>query len=226
MSLNRAVIFLGPPGAGKGTQAKRIAERYHVPHLSTGDMLREAVTNGTELGRLAKPIMERGELVPDDLIMRMVEERLTRPDSAKGFLFDGFPRTIPQAQQLDAILERRGFGKPLVVEFRVDQEVLLHRLSGRWTCSVGGETYNVHERSPKVPGICDNDGGKLVQRSDDRPEVVKERLAAYDRQTKPLADYYRRHGVLEIVDGTATVEEVSRALDEIFKRAEGRDGHL
>jgi adenylate kinase len=221
MSLNRALIFLGPPGAGKGTQAKRIAERYHVPHLSTGDMLREAVTQGTELGRLAKPIMERGDLVPDDLIMRMVEERLTRPDSSKGFIFDGFPRTLPQAEQLDGILERRGFGKPLVVEFHVNPETLLQRLSGRWTCSVGGETYNVHERAPKVPGICDNDGGKLVQRSDDRPEVVKERLAAYDRQTKPLADYYRQHGVLEIVGGTASVEEVSRALNEIFKRAEG-----
>jgi len=226
MSLNRALIFLGPPGAGKGTQAKRIAERYHVPHLSTGDMLREAVASGTELGRLAKPIMERGELVPDDIIMRMVEERLTRPDSSNGFIFDGFPRTIPQAEQLDRILERRGFGKPLVIEFRVNPEALLHRLSGRWTCSVGGETYNIYERPPKVPGICDKDGGKLVQRSDDRPEVVKERLAAYERQTKPLADYYRRHGVLEILDGTASVEEVSRALDVILKRAEGRDGHL
>ena len=224
--LDRAVIFLGPPGSGKGTQAKELARQYGVPHLSTGDMLREHVSKGTPLGLKAKPIMERGELVPDDLIMRMVEERLARPDSANGFIFDGFPRTIPQAQQLDAILERRGFGKPLVVEFRVNPEVLLHRLSGRWTCSVGGETYNVHERAPKVPGICDNDGGKLVQRSDDRAEVVKERLAAYDRQTKPLADYYRRHGALEIVDGTASVEEVSRALNEIFKRAEGRDGHL
>jgi len=221
MSLNRALIFLGPPGAGKGTQAKRIAERYHVPHLSTGDMLREAVTRGTELGKLAKPIMERGELVPDDIIMRMVEERLTRPDSLKGFIFDGFPRTIPQAEQLDRILERRGFGKPLVVEFRVNPETLLHRLSGRWTCSVGGETYNIYERPPKVPGICDNDGGKLVQRSDDRPEVVKERLAAYERQTKPLADYYRKNGVFEMVDGAASVEEVSRALNGIIERAEG-----
>lgn len=221
MSLNRALIFLGPPGAGKGTQAKQIAERFHVPHLSTGDMLREAVARGTELGKLAKPIMERGELVPDDIIMGMVEERLTRPDSLNGFIFDGFPRTIPQAQQLDRILERRGFGKPLVVEFRVNPETLLHRLSGRWTCSVGGETYNIYERAPKVAGICDRDGGKLVQRSDDRPEVVKERLAAYDRQTKPLADYYGMNGVLEIVDGAASVEEVSRALNGILKRAEG-----
>lgn len=226
MSLNRALILLGPPGAGKGTQAKRIAERYHVPHLSTGDMLREAVSKGTELGRLAKPIMERGELVPDDLIMRMVEERLGCADCEAGFIFDGFPRTIPQAEQLDAILERRGFGDPLVVEFHVSPDTLLHRVSGRWTCSVGGESYNIYERPPKVPGICDRDGGKLVQRSDDRPEVVRERLAAYERQTKPLAEYYREHGALETVDGSVGVEEVSRALVEILKRAEGRDGHL
>lgn len=221
MSLNQAVIFLGPPGAGKGTQAKRIAERYNVPHLSTGDMLRDAVTRGTELGRLAKPIMERGELVPDDLIMRMVEERLARADCKEGFVFDGFPRTIPQAEQLNRILARCGFGKPLVVEFHVSPDALLHRLSGRWTCSVGGETYNIYERPPKVPGICDKDGGKLMQRSDDRPDVVRERLAAYDRQTKPLAEYYRMNGVLETVDGSVGVDEVSRALAEIFKRAEG-----
>jgi adenylate kinase len=226
MSLNRAVIFLGPPGAGKGTQAKRVAQRYNVPHLSTGDMLRDAVARGTELGRLAKPIMERGELVPDDIVMGMVEERLSRPDAVQGFIFDGFPRTIPQAEELDEILKRRGFSKPLVVEFHVSPDVLLRRLAGRWTCSTGGETYNVFERPPKVTGVCDRDGGKLVQRSDDRPEVVKERLAAYERQTKPLDDYYRKKGVLEVVDGTASVEEVSRALAEIIKRAEGRDGHL
>jgi adenylate kinase len=221
MSLNRAVIFLGPPGAGKGTQSKRVAERYNVPHLSTGDMLREAVAQGTELGRKAKPIMERGDLVPDDIIMGMVEERLARPDTKAGFIFDGFPRTIPQAQQLDRILARRGFGKPLVVDFHVSPDTLIHRLSGRWTCSVGGETYNVYERPPKTPGICDTDGGKLVQRSDDRPEAVRERLVAYERQTKPLSEFYRKHGVLETVDGSAGVDEVSRALAEIFKRAEG-----
>jgi adenylate kinase len=226
MALNRAMIFLGPPGAGKGTQADRAAKRFGVPHLSTGDMLRDAVARGTELGRLAKPIMERGELVPDNLVMGMVEERLAQPDSAGGFIFDGFPRTVPQAEQLDKILARRGFGKPLVVEFNVSPETLLRRVSGRWTCSVGGETYNIYERPPKVPGICDVDGGKLVQRSDDSPEIVKERLAAYVRKTKPLADYYRRHGVLETVDGSKGVEEVSRALSEIFARAAGRDGHL
>jgi len=170
--------------------------------------------------------MERGELVPDNIVMGMVEERLARPDSAQGFIFDGFPRTVPQAEQLDKILARRGFGKPLVVEFHVSPETLLHRVSGRWTCSVGGETYNIYERPPKVPGICDVDGGKLIQRSDDSPDIVRERLAAYDRKTKPLADYYRQHGVLETVDGSKGVEEVSRELNEIFARAAGRDGHL
>jgi adenylate kinase len=212
MVLNRALIFLGPPGAGKGTQAKQIAESCGVPHLSTGDMFRDAVSRGTELGKLAKPIMDRGDLVPDDLVMKLVEERLSRPDCDRGFVFDGFPRTLAQAGQLDRILESRGFGKPLVIDFAVSQQELLRRLAGRWTCSVGGEIYNIYDAPPKRPGICDVDGGKLVQRADDRPEVVKERLLAYEHQTKPLTDYYRQQGVLETIDGGAQVEEVNRAL--------------
>jgi adenylate kinase len=221
-----ALIFLGPPGAGKGTQAKRISSELSLPHLSTGDMLRDAVTRGTELGLLAKPIMARGDLVPDEIVLGMVEERLKRPDCASGFIFDGFPRTIPQAEKLDEILKRRGFDAPLVVEFMVSPETLLKRVAGRWTCSVGGETYNIYERAPKVAGICDNDGGKLIQRSDDRPEIVKERFAAYQAQTLPLADYYRAHGNLQTVDGGAEVNQVTRALNEILKRAAGNDGHL
>jgi adenylate kinase len=226
MTPHRALIFLGPPGAGKGTQAKRIAERHRMPHLSTGDMLRDAVERGTELGRLVQPIMERGDLVPDDLVMGMVEERLGRPDCAGGFIFDGFPRTLPQAEALEAILKRHGFGKPLVVYFDVDQDTLLRRLAGRWTCSVGGEIYNVHDAPPKIPGVCDLDGGKLIQRPDDRPEVVKERLRTYEQQTRPLVDYYRRLGVLEVVDASAPVDQVSSALAAILERAQGRDGHL
>jgi len=226
MALKRALIFLGPPGAGKGTQAKRIAQAYHVPHLSTGDMLRDAIARGTELGRLAKPVMDRGDLVPDDLVMAMVEERLAAPDCGGGCVFDGFPRTLPQAEGLEAILERLGFGKPLVVDFHVDEDILIRRLAGRWTCSVGGEIYNVYDAPPKVPGICDRDGGKLIQRSDDRPEVVKERFRAYERQTKPLAEYYRRQGVLEIVDASGSMDQVNRALAAILERAQGRDGHL
>jgi adenylate kinase len=218
MVLKRALIFLGPPGAGKGTQAKQIAQSCGVPHLSTGDMLREAVSRGTELGRLAKPIMERGDLVPDDLVMKLVEERLSRPDCARGFVFDGFPRTLAQAGRLDRILENRGFG-PLVVDFAVAEPELLRRLSGRWMCSVGGEIYNVFDAPPKRPGICDVDGGRLVQRADDRPEVVKERLVAYEHQTKPLTDYYRQLGVLEVVDGGAKVEEVHRAVQHVLNGA-------
>ncbi len=226
MPLHRAYIFLGPPGAGKGTQSKRVAKQWGVPHLSTGDMLREAIASRTELGRVAKPIMERGELVPDDLVLRMVEERLQQKDAEAGFVFDGFPRTLPQAQQLDGILDKRGFGKPVVVEFCVDEDALIRRLSGRRMCSVGGEIYNLHDAPPKVAGLCDRDGGKLVQRPDDRPEVVQERLRAYDRQTRPLAEYYRRQGVLDKVDASKGMEDVSRALTEIMRRAESRNGRL
>ncbi len=216
-ALKRAVIFLGPPGAGKGTQAKRLAQRYGVPHLSTGDMFRDHVSRGTELGRLAKPIMERGELVSDEIVLGMVEERVSRPDCANGFVFDGFPRTLAQAEKLDLILERRHFGRPLVIHFLVDQDALLRRLTGRRTCIVGGEIYNIYEHPPRVDGRCDNDGGALVQRPDDRPEVIRERLAAYERQTKPLVDYYRQRGVLVEVDGAANMETVARSLLRILE---------
>lgn len=226
MALRRALIFLGPPGAGKGTQAKVAAKECGLPHLSTGDMLREAIARGTPLGKKVQPLLGRGELVPDELVMSMVEERLSQPDCAKGFIFDGFPRTLPQAEQLDRLLEANGFGKPLVIDFCVSPDKLLRRLSGRWTCSVGGEIYNEFDAPPKVPGLCDHDGGKLVQRPDDRPEVVRERLAAYEKQTKPLTDYYRRRGVLQVVDAGKSVDEVSRALNAILKRAEGPNGRL
>jgi adenylate kinase len=226
MELNRALVLLGPPGAGKGTQAKLIAKRFGVPHLSTGDMFRDAVSRGTPTGRIAKPIMESGALVPDDIVMKLVEERLAQPDSAHGFVFDGFPRTLPQAERLDGILEQLGFGKPVVIDIQVAPDKLLRRLTGRWTCSVGGEIYNIYDMPPKVTGICDKDGGKLVQRADDRAEVVKQRLDAYERQTKPLSDYYRRQGVLEVVDGAASMEDVSRKLAKIVDSAASRDGHL
>ncbi|MFY9752374.1 MAG: adenylate kinase [Candidatus Acidiferrales bacterium] len=226
MALNGALIFLGPPGAGKGTQSKRLAKVYGVPHLSTGEMLRDAIGRKTDLGLQAGPLMERGELVPDALVLALVEERVARPDAKAGFIFDGFPRTIPQAEQLDRILHRLGFGKPVVVEFRVDHDTLLRRVAGRWTCPIGGETYNVFERPPKVPGICDNDGGQLMQRDDDRAEIVTERLATYAKQTQPLADYYRDHGVLVEIDGMRDVEQVHRELREIVERTGRRDGDL
>ena len=226
MAPSHALIFLGPPGAGKGTQAKMAAQKCGLPHLSTGDMLRDAIRRGTPLGRKVQPILGSGALVPDELVMGMVEERLSHADCARGFIFDGFPRTVPQAEQLDALLGANGYGKPLVIEFCVSPEKLFRRLAGRWTCPVGGEIYNEFDAPPKVPGVCDRDGGKLVQRPDDRPEVVKDRLAAYERQTKPLSDYYRRRGVLETIDAGRSVDEVSRALDVILQCAEGPNGRV
>jgi adenylate kinase len=208
--LGRAVIFLGPPGAGKGTQAKQIAGSYGVPHLSTGDMFREHVSRGTPLGLRAKPIMERGELVPDDLVLSMVEDRISRPDTTDGFILDGFPRTVPQAEKLDEILRRRFKTEPLVVHFVVDKNQLMRRLTGRRVCGIGGEIYNIYDHPPKVPGRCDRDGGELTQRPDDREEVIAERLAAYERQTRPLVDYYRQQGVLKDVDGMAAPEAVTK----------------
>jgi adenylate kinase len=214
--LGRAVIFLGPPGAGKGTQAKQITESYGVPHLSTGDMFREHVSRGTPLGLRAKPIMERGELVPDDLVLSMVEDRISRSDCANGFILDGFPRTLPQAEALDEILRRRFKAEPLVVHFVVDKSQLLRRLTGRRVCVICGEIYNIYEHPPKAPGRCDRDGGELIQRPDDREEVIAERLAAYERQTRPLVDYYRRKGVLKDVDGMAAPQAVTKNVLELL----------
>ena len=214
--LGRAVIFLGPPGAGKGTQARQIAESYSVPHLSTGDMFREHVSRGTPLGLRARPIMERGELVPDDLVLSMVEERISRPDCGDGFLLDGFPRTLPQAEKLDEILRKRFKTRPLVVHFVVDRNQLMRRLTGRRTCAMGGEIYNIYDHPPKVPGRCDRDGGELMQRPDDREEVIAERLAAYERQTRPLVDYYRGRGVLKDVDGMAAPAAVTKSVLELL----------
>src|SRR5258706_5084652 len=170
--LDRAVIFLGPPGAGKGTQAKELARKYGVPHLSTGDMLREHVSKDTPLGVKAKPIMERGELVPDSLVLQMIRERIERPDCSHGFVFDGFPRTVAQAKYLSELLKLHGYKRPFVIHLAVDPSVLLRRLTGRRTCKVGGEIYNIYERPPKVDAICDADGGELIQRPDDREEVI------------------------------------------------------
>jgi len=218
-TLDRAVVFIGPPGAGKGTQAKEVAGLYGVPHLSTGDMFREHVGQGTPLGRRAKPMMERGELVPDAIVLGMVEERIARPDCAHGFVFDGFPRTEAQAARLAELLAARGFRRPVVVHFAVDNGILLRRLTGRRMCKVGGEIYNVYDRPPKVPGRCDNDGGELVQRPDDREEVIAPRLVAYEKLTAPLVAYYRSQGVLEDVNGASNVDEVTRQVLEILRRA-------
>ena len=213
--LDRAVIFLGPPGSGKGTQAKELARQYGVPHLSTGDMLREHVSNGTPLGLKAKPIMERGELVPDSLVLKMVAERIERPDCEHGFVFDGFPRTVAQAKYLGEMLRRQGFKQPFVIHMVIPTSVLMKRLTGRRTCKLGGEIYNIYERPPKVEGTCDADGGELIHRPDDREEVVAPRLNAYEKLTAPLVQYYRRLGALHDVDANRSVEEVRREICQL-----------
>ena len=218
--LARPVIFLGPPGAGKGTQAKLVSAHYGVPHLSTGDMLRENIQLGTPLGSLAKPIMERGDLVPDDLILCMVEERIARADCNRGFVFDGFPRTLAQARALDGMLAN---GKsPAVIYFSVPEEILMRRMTGRRMCKVGFEIYNVYERPPRVEGRCDVDGGELIQRPDDRPEAIRERLLAYEKLTQPLVDYYRGKGVLDEIKADASVADVTTAVFSALGRLEQR----
>ncbi len=215
------IVLLGPPGAGKGTQAKLIAAHYGIPQISTGDILRDHVKQATGLGLLAKDIMARGELVPDDLLYDMVAERLRRADCGRGFILDGFPRTAAQAGWLDAFLENEFFDNrskclPIVIRIDVDYNELLLRLAGRRTCPVCGRIYNVHLQPPSVNELCDVDGSKLVTRNDDREDVVRGRLLAYEQQTRPVADYYERKGRLLPVNGERPVEEVSaRIFQEI-----------
>jgi adenylate kinase len=218
--VRRAVILLGPPGAGKGTQAQRIAERYQIPHLSTGDMLRDHVSRGTELGRRAKPLMERGELVPDDIVLGMVEDRIARPDCANGFVFDGFPRTLAQAEALERVLARNQFEQVLVLHFVVPADLLLRRLTGRRICKSKGHIFNVYERPPKRDGVCDFDGSELIHRADDTEAVIGERLAAYERQTRPLVDFYKGRGLLKAVDGMGDVDRVTASVLEILDGAD------
>jgi adenylate kinase len=213
--LDRAVIFLGSPGAGKGTQAKELAHKFNVPHLSTGDMLRENISQDTPLGKLAKPIMARGELVPDSLVLKMVAERIEKPDCWHGFVFDGFPRTVAQAQYLGVMLAQHGYKPPLVIHLAIDPALVLRRITGRRTCKADGEIYNIYDRPPKIAGICDADGGQLEQRPDDREEIVAPRLQAYQKQTAPLVAYYKRLGRLHSVDASQSVPEVTRRINEI-----------
>jgi len=212
------IILLGAPGAGKGTQAKLIAGTYGIPQISTGDLLRDNVARGTELGVAAKALMNKGELVPDQMVQGMVTERLRQPDGSRGFILDGFPRTVPQAEWLDKFLEQEREGKdaagkaayaaPVVIQLLVDYAKLFERIAGRRSCPTCGRIYNVYLQPPKVEGICDVDGASLICRPDDREDVVKERLKAYEQQTLPLVNYYSSRGRLVAVDGDQPVEEV------------------
>lgn len=214
------LVLLGPPGAGKGTQAERIRTRYGLAHLSTGEMLREAVAAGSEVGRQAKAIMDQGRLVPDEVINRLVAERIAQPDCANGFVLDGYPRTRAQAEALDALLAERGAGLDAVIEFEVEDEALVERISGRFACARCGAGYHDRFKPTEVQGVCDVCGGtEFVRRPDDNAETVRARLEAYHQQTAPLLPYYRARGLLLPVDGMAEIDQVT---GEVFKRIDGR----
>ncbi len=215
-----SIVLLGPPGAGKGTQAKLIAKHYGIPHISTGDILRSNVARGTELGRKAKAVMERGELVSDDLVNGMVADRIKQPDCDRGFVLDGFPRTVAQAEWLDSELaEKAGNTRPtVVIDVDVSYNQLLQRLTGRRTCPVDGKIYNIYLQPPKEEGVCDVCGTQLFQRVDDTEEVISERLKSFERQTLPLEDFYRKQGRLRRINGEQPVEQV---LVDMFRAIEG-----
>lgn len=210
------VVLLGPPGAGKGTQAERVAKSCEVPHVSTGDMLRDSVAKGTELGKLAKGYMERGELVPDDVIIGIVKERLLEPDAEKGFILDGFPRTLAQAIALESELSSLGRTIDFVVNIEVSDEEVVRRISGRRICRSCGKPYHVEFNPPKVEGVCDVCGGQLYRRADDEPEAVRKRLEVYHEQTASLEGFYKERGVLVGVDGAKSVVEVSKDIESLL----------
>jgi adenylate kinase len=212
------IVLLGPPGAGKGTQAKIISEKMGLIHVSSGDIFRENLKNQTELGALAKGFMDRGELVPDDVTIGMIRERLSRPDCSAGALLDGFPRTPAQAAALDAMLVDLGGSVNWAPYINVAEDELVQRLTGRWTCRMNPtHIYNIKSNPPAEPGICDLDGGELYQRDDDKEETVKNRIQVYFKQTMPLIEYYRKAGVLVEVDGKQAIEKVGADLLERLK---------
>ncbi len=210
------VIMLGAPGAGKGTQAKQIADKYSIPHISTGDIFRANIKNGTELGKKAKTFMDQGLLVPDELVVELVADRIQQDDCKNGFVLDGFPRTIPQAEALDAALEKINEKMDYAIDVDVPDENIITRMSGRRACLNCGATYHIVSIPTKVEGICDRCGSQVVLRDDDKPETVKKRLEVYHEQTQPLIDYYKKKEILKTVNGVQPMEDVFKAIVEIL----------
>lgn len=210
------IIMLGAPGAGKGTQAKMIADKYGVPHVSTGDIFRANIKNGTELGMEAKKYMDQGLLVPDELTVKILLDRVSQPDCKNGYVLDGFPRTIPQAEVLDKALAGLGESIDYAIDVDVPDENIVKRMSGRRACVSCGATYHVVHVPPKKEGICDRCGSELILRDDDKPETVKNRLDVYHKQTQPLIDFYTKKGVLKTVDGTVDMQDVFKAIVAIL----------
>lgn len=211
------IILMGLPGAGKGTQASEIVKKFPIPHISTGDMFRKAIKDETELGKEAKSYMDRGELVPDEVTVGIVKERLSEDDAKKGFLLDGFPRTLEQAEALSKIMTELGRKIDAVINIEVPEEELMNRLTGRRVCEVCGTTYHLVFNPPKVDGVCDLDGGKLYQREDDNPETVAKRLEVNVKQSKPILEYYDKEGVLKNVDGSKDIQEVTGSVIDILE---------
>jgi adenylate kinase len=213
------IILLGPPGAGKGTQAKRLEESRGLVQLATGDMLRTAVAQATEYGKQAKAVMERGDLVSDDIVVAIIAERLDQPDVDQGFVLDGFPRNVAQAEALDKMLRSKDMKLDAAIEMKVDDEALVERISGRFACANCGRTYHDRFDPPMTPGVCDACGStEFVRRDDDNEETVRSRLQVYHRQTSPLVEYYGGQGKLETVDGMASMDEVTQQLEEVLDR--------
>lgn len=210
------IIMLGAPGAGKGTQAKKIAEKYSIPHISTGDIFRANISNGTELGKKAKTYMDQGLLVPDELVVDLVVDRVQQDDCKKGYILDGFPRTIPQAEALTEALKKLGEKVDFAINVEVPDENIVKRMSGRRACVSCGSTYHIVYNPTKVEGVCDKCGNELILREDDKPETVKKRLDVYHEQTQPLIEYYTNEGVLVEVDGTKDMKDVFSAIVDIL----------
>jgi len=211
------IIMLGAPGAGKGTQAKMIAEKYQIPHISTGDIFRANIKNGTELGMEAKKYMDQGQLVPDELTVKILLDRVAQDDCKNGYVLDGFPRTIPQAEVLDKALNELGEKIDYAIDVEVPDENIVKRMSGRRACLACGATYHIEHIPPKQEGICDTCGQSLVLRDDDKPETVLNRLKVYHKQTQPLIDFYTQKGVMKAVDGTVDMHEVFDSIVEILR---------